>query len=208
MIRTDIVHLTTIPAAAYRQKLPAGGAGIVIIRSDSKQPAIASISKTSGQAIPAANTPKNKFPDKAFQEAVELTANLPYTKRRPPSKVNFPSKEKAAPEIEALEIIIDSDEYQKIVDMYTDKKGRLSYALLNKDLIQFTHYSSVARSMIAQKASLDEICLYAVGTKFRGITGNPRLTDEQVLKMVELLDEVSPKGVLTEFRDELRRSLK
>ncbi len=43
---------------------------------------------------------------------------------------------------------------------------------------------------------------------FRGITGNHKLSDEQVLKMVELLDEVNPKGALAEFTEELRRSLK
>ena len=208
MIRTDVVKLTTIPAAAYRQKLAAGGAGIVIIRNDYKQPGIASISKTSGQAIPVANLPKDKYPAEAFQEAIELTAGLPYTKRKAPSKVFFPAKEKETPEIQELEIVIDSDEYQKVVDMYTDKKGKLSYSLLNKDLIKFVHFSSVARSMISKKASEDEICLYAVGSKFRAITDNHKLSDEQFLKMIELLDEVSPKGVLTEFREELRKSLK
>lgn len=51
----------------------------------------------------------------------------------------------------------------------------------------------------------DEIRLYVVGTKFRNITENPNLTDAQVLKIVELLDEVSPKGVFTEFNAELRK---
>ena len=30
MIRTSVVELTTIPAVAYRQKLPAGGSGVTI----------------------------------------------------------------------------------------------------------------------------------------------------------------------------------
>ena len=34
-----------------------GGSGLVIVREDAAQPGIASISKTSGEAIPAANTP-------------------------------------------------------------------------------------------------------------------------------------------------------
>ena len=57
MIRTETVPLTTIPAAAYRQKLMSGGAGIVIMRSDSAQPGIASISRKTGKPIPTANTP-------------------------------------------------------------------------------------------------------------------------------------------------------
>ena len=208
MIRTDVVKLTTIPAAAYRQKLNAGGAGIVIMRTDFKQPGIASISKTSGEAIPAANIPKDKYPAEAFREAIELTAGLPYTKRKAPRKAILPKEEKETPEFQALEIVIDSDEYQKVVDAYTDRKGKLSYALLNKDLIKFVHFSSVARSMVADKAAEKDIILYAVGSKFRAITGNHKLSDDQVIKMVELLDEVSPKGVLTEFKDELRKSLK
>ena len=133
---------------------------------------------------------------------------MPYTKRKAPKKAILPKEEKETPEIQALEIVIDSDEYQKVVDAYTDRKGKLSYSLLNKDLIKFVHFSSVARSMVADKAAEDDIVLYAVGSKFRAITGNHKLSDDQVLKMVELLDEVSPKGVLKEFNDEIRRSLK
>ena len=207
MIRTDVVQLTTIRATAYRQKLTAGGSGIVILRNDYKQPGIASISKTSGQAIPAANTSKEKYPAEAFQEAIELTAGMPYKKRKPPTKAYVPAEPKETPEIIELEVVIDSDEYQKVVDAYTDKKGRLSYALLNKDMIRFAHSSSVARSMVEKKASVEEIILYVVGTKFRGITGNHKLSDEHVQKMIELLDEVSPKGVLAEFTAEIRKSL-
>lgn len=34
MIRTNVVKLSVIKGIAYRQKLPAGGSGIVIIRED------------------------------------------------------------------------------------------------------------------------------------------------------------------------------
>ena len=51
MVRTELVKLTTISATAYRQKLQAGGAGIVILRGDCKQPGMATISKTSGEPI-------------------------------------------------------------------------------------------------------------------------------------------------------------
>ena len=46
------------------------------------------------------------------------------------------------------------------------------------------------------------------GTKFRNITGDPELTDAQVLIITELLDEMSPKGVFKEFNSEIRKSLK
>ncbi len=208
MIRTEVVTLTAIPAAAYRQKLTSGGSGIVILREDSAQPGIASISKTSGEPIPTRNTPAKLFPKKAFREAMELTAGLPYHKCGAPQ---FPVPAAALPEetVEpAVEEAVDSKEYEKIVDKYTDKSGKLSYALLNKDLIKFAHCSSKVRDMIGGKASEDEIRLYIVGNKFRNITGNHDLTDGQVLKIAELLDEVSPKGVFRELNDELRQKMK
>ncbi len=208
MIRTEVVNLTTIPATAYRQKLTAGGAGIVILRSDCAQPGIASISKTSGQAIPTANTPADKYPAEAFQEAIALTGGMPYRKRgaaKPAAPVEAAPE---TPEEEAAEVVIDSKEYQLIVDTYTDKTGKLSYALLNKDMIRFMHSSSRARALIAEKSAVEDVRMYVVGTKFRGLTCNPKLTNEQVQKMVDLLDEVSPKGVLTEFNEAIRKELK
>ena len=62
--------------------------------------------------------------------------------------------------------------------------------------------------MIRKKAAVEEIRLYIVGTKFRNITGNRELSDDQVLKMAELLDEVSPKGVFKELNEDLRAKLK
>ena len=56
--------------------------------------------------------------------------------------------------------------------------------------------------------TIKEVADYVAGTKFRTLTGNRNLTDAQVGKIVELLDEVSPKGVFKEFNAEIRRSLK
>lgn len=103
---------------------------------------------------------------------------------------------------------MDSAEYLKIVEKYTDKNRKLSYELLNKDMIKFAHSSSKVRKMVEDGAKLEEIREYVVGTKFRNITGNDKLTEAQIQKMVELLDEVSPKGVFKGFNDEIKRSLK
>ena len=211
MIRTKSVILSTIKAIACRQKLPSGGSGIVIIREDAAQPGIASISKTSGDAILTANTSKKLFPPEAFREAIALTAGLPFQKRGSLkfTDESIPAPMEASQDLEGSveeEVLVDSAEYQMIVDHYTDRDGKLSYTLLNKDMIKFTHSSSRARKMLEEGKSIEEIRTYVVGTKFRNITGNKDLTDEQVLKMVELLDEVSPKGVFKEFNEELRRS--
>ena len=183
----------------------------MILRENTAQPGIPSISKTSGEAIPTANTPKRLYPKKAFQEAMELTAGLPYKKQ---GSVKLDRELFAAePEPEAEgpveeEAIVDSAEYQKIIDQYTDKNGKLSYALLNKAMIRFSYSSSKVRQMVRAEESVEAIRLYTVGTKFRNITGNKNLTDAQVLKMEDLLDEVSPKGVFKEFNEEIRRQLK
>ena len=84
----------------------------------------------------------------------------------------------------------------------------ISYPLLNKDLIQFAHRSSKVRKMLIDGERVEAIRLYITGTKFRNITGDPELTDVQVLIITELLDEMSPKGVFKEFNSEIRKSLK
>ncbi len=209
MIRTNVVTLSVIKAIAYRRKLPSGGSGIVIIREDVAQPGIASISKTSGKAILTANTPGKDYPEEAFKEALELTWGLPYKKQGPVQvKAGTAAEEAPAEEAVPEEVVVDSAEYGKIVDQYTDKNGKLSYELLNKDLIKFAHSSSVVRKMIADGAKPEKIRLYAAGTKFRNISGNKNLTDAQIKKIAALLDEVSPKGVFKEFNDEIRKSLK
>ncbi|MDO5117680.1 MAG: hypothetical protein Q4D34_04255 [Eggerthellaceae bacterium] len=214
MIRTNSVELNSMPAIAYRRKFPAGGSGIVIVRSDASQPGIASISKTSGEAIIAANTPTDLYPAEAFAEAIALTAGMPYRKQGKPktpetktiaeTTIDETDAEAVQAEIEAEEVIVDGDDYQKIVDTYTDKTGKLFYDLINKDLIKFAHSSSVVREMLDAGDLEEDILLYAVGTKFRSITGDDKLDDNQVLKIVELLDAVSPKRVFKEFVGEIR----
>ena len=208
MIRTDIVKLTVVEAVAFRQKLMAGGAGVTVLRYDTAQPGIASISKTSGQAIPAANTPADKYPPEVFNEAIRLTFGMPY-KKRGNVKLTKETVEEVAPEpaeeVTEEEVVIDSREYQKLVDYYTDKNGKLSYELLNKDLIKFAHASKTVRGMLDEGESVKKIRTYIVCSKFRSVIGNRKLTEAQVLKMAELLDEVSPKSVFKTLDAELRK---
>lgn len=208
MIRTDTVNLTVITAIAFRQKLSAGGAGVTILRYDSKQPGFASISKTSGDPIPSANTPGDLFPIEAFKEAIVLTAGMPYSKRgsvRLEKKAVVEAAPEPAEETTADDPVIDSAEYQKIVTAYTDKSGKLSYELLNKDLIRFAHTSKTVRSMIEEGTSAKKVRTYIITTKFRNVTGNKKLTEDQAMKMAELLDEVSPKSVFKQLDAELRK---
>ena len=212
MIRTNVVTLTVIPAIAYRQKLPSGGSGITIYRYDTVQPGIASISKSTGKAIPAANTSRKLFPQKAFSEAIELTAGLPYKKQKGVrvAEEKVVEVEDTADEAVAAAdaAVIDSADYEKIVAKFTDKKGKLSYDLLNRELIKYAKKSAQVRSMIESKATADEICFEIAKAKFKEITGNALLSDDQIRKAIELLDDVSPKGVFKELNSEIRLMLK
>ena len=174
MIRTNSVTLTSLPAAiAYRRKGTAGGSAIVIVRADEPQPGIATISKTSGEPIIANNTPADVYPAEAFAEAMTLTAGMPYRKQGKPAAPGLvPTEAEPEPEEEPEAIVIDTAEYQALLDAFTDKNGKFSYALLNKELIQLAHRSVMVSGMLGDGASEQEIFDYVVGTRFRDITGN------------------------------------
>lgn len=214
MIRTNVVELTVIPAIAYRQKLPSGDVGITILSYGVAQPGLATISKTSGDAILSANTPKGLYPTEAFQEAITLTNGMPYRRQKSvqvKEEIVLEAEEELPQEPEELEdvsFVVDSPEYQRLVDRYTDKNGRLSYDLLNRELIQAAHASGQVRLMIEEKATADEIRVQVVKAQLRNLTRKPSLTDAQVAKMIELLDETSPKGVLRPLNDEIRKWLR
>lgn len=208
MIRTETVKLTSIPAIAFRQKLKDGGSGIIVLRADSKQPGIASISRTSGKAIPAKNNPAKKYPDECFDEAIQLTLGMPYTKRK---GVKFSDKKveevaDTSKEVLEEEALLDDKDYKKIVKAYTDKKGKLSYELLNKDLIQFAHRSKTVKELIADRKAVKTVRNYIITSKFASITGNSGLDQKQAVKIADLLDESYPKGVFKELNDDLRKA--
>ena len=60
--------------------------------------------------------------------------------------------------------------------------------------------------MIEDGASTKQVRAYIVAAKFRTVTGNKKLTDEQALKMGDLLDEVSPKSVFKQLDAEIRKA--
>ena len=204
MIRTSTVQLTTISAVAYRQKLVSGGAGITIWGNNVRQPGLASISKTSGEAIPTANTPLEYYPPEAFAEAIKLTAGLPYKNlgkvQMPEGLAVEPEEAEDAPAQPEIEAVIDSAEYQRVVDAYSDKDGRLSYRK-RKGLFRFLKRPAITvsfseimmpdRSLTPRKAqaelrnhafafmeavsgSKDQICYIRYEYKPKTDTGVPR----------------------------------
>ena len=206
MIRTNVVELTTIPAVAYRQKLPAGGSGVTICRYGEKQCGIASVSTRSGKAIPADNTPLELYPPEAFEEALALTRGLPY-KRAGKVTVLKKSFKEQEPKAAEEEPPVDMAAYDMLTARYTDKTGKLSYELISKDLIKLLKSSSVARGLVAEQASPAKIRNYVVGAKFRDVTGNKELTDRQVKQLADLLDNVYAKGIFTDLNAEIHKAL-
>jgi hypothetical protein len=219
VIRTRLVELSSLEAVAFRQKLRGGQAGVVILRHDSAQPGLALLNRHSGQADLAAHTPANLFPQEAFQEALELTAGLPYSSRGPvrspaavagagvaPAAAATPSpldEEHTAEELTT----VNSADYAAIVKAYTNKKGEISYELLNKTLIQAARSNPYVAEMVARKASLEEIRDHVVKANFEAVSGNRFLDLAEVHRIIELLDEVSPRSVLRDLNDDLRKML-
>lgn len=207
MIRTKLVELSTIEAAAYRQKLKDGKSGIVIMRYDTSQPGLASVNRRTGTPEPAANTNLETFPIEAFHEAIELTSGMPYSRRGAVKLSGNPEAVDPDEELPEELATVDSAEYEAIVKAYTNKKGELSYELLNKDFIQFAKSSKIVADMAANRASLDEIREYVLRVKLESLTGNRELTVAQTKQIVEMLDEVSPRYVFRELNDEIIRML-
>ena len=203
MLRTKAVKLTVIPAVAYRVKLNEDRS-LTLIRDDYSQPGIAAISRTTGEPIPAANVNLEKYPMEAFKEAIELTRGLPYKKGKGAKVEKGSLTEKKEKPVE--EVVIDMNEYQMILDKYTDKNGKFSYDLLNKDFIKFAKSSTVVKRMIEEEnATPAKVKNYVVSNKIRNITGNDKLTGKEIKKIVEMLDEIYPKSVFKELTDEIRK---
>ncbi len=87
------------------------------------------------------------------------------------------------------------------------KKGELSYDLINKDFIQFARSSQIVGDLVANRASEDEIRNHVVKVKLEQLTGNRDLTEAEAQRIVDMLDEVSPRFVFRELNDEIRRML-
>ena len=92
-----------------------------------------------------------------------------------------------------------------IILHYTDKNGKFSYDLMNKEFIVFAHRSKIVQNMIDDKISVDEIIFYIVSNKFRSITDNHQLSDDDIHELIAELDRMYSKGIFKELEKELRR---
>jgi hypothetical protein len=220
VIRTRLVELSSLEATAYRQKLGNGRSGVVILRNDTPQPGLALLNRNTGEPDLAPNVPPDLYPLEAFKEALELTSGLPYSsrgkvrhsatgKQDQPESVGAVADQAMEEQENTPEDVatVSSADYAAIVKAYTNRKGELSYDLLNKNLIQAARSNPFVAEMVARKASLEEIRDHVVLANFQAVTGNRSLGTAEMLRIVDLLDEVSPRSVLRELNDELRRML-
>lgn len=211
IIRTKAVELSTIPAIAYKQKLRAGGAGIRILRLDQDASAIGTIDRRSGEIVPYGAYDENLFPAEAFDEALEEVVGLPYAARGKIVVRSFAEREPedVGEDAEADQIdMVDSEEYRAIIERYTDEKGKINYALMNKDFIQFAAKSKVVATMVAEKADVEEILSFIVKSRAALIAGKKEsLDDAQTAALIETLDEIDPRSAFKELTAHLRRML-
>jgi hypothetical protein len=207
MIRTSAVELTVIEALAYRQKLKAGDNAIVILKPEVKQPGMATISKSTGEPVLAANTNAKEYPVEAFREAIALTNGMPFRKQGSikVTAQTFAVNEEVEPVEEFVEI--NTDALDKITAHFTDKNGRMSYDLVNRELIRFAKSSSIVRNMVAEGKSASEIRDYIILNKFRNIAQNDSLNDQEVFKLADVIDGIDSQGMFKQLNSELRRML-
>jgi hypothetical protein len=186
---------------------------VVTLRSDTPQPGLALLNRNTGESDLAPNVPPDLFPVEAFKEALELTSGLPYSSRGRVSRAAAASRQGEPAAMEEQEnapedvATVCSADYAAIVKAYTNRKGELSYDLLNKSLIQAARTNPFVAEMAARKASLDEIRDHVVLANFQAVSGNRALGLAEMHRIIDLLDEVSPRSVLRELNDEIRRML-
>ena len=210
IIRTQAVELTSIPAIAYKHKLSAGGSGLKLMRLDTEDTATAMLDRRSGEALIAAKTDLSLFPPEAFDEALELTLGLPYSSRGKISvqvtgKASADEMEEQAPEKIDM---VGSDEYVAIVERYSDEKGKINYALMNKDFIQFASKSKTVAELVAKQAEPEEIILFVLKNRAAFAAGKKEsLSDASVAALLETLDEIDPRSAFKELKAHLIRRL-
>jgi len=214
IIRTKVVEINEIPAIAYKLKLKSGGSGIKMHRTDKDATAFAEVDKRAGSCI-LDKIDQELFPETAFDEALELLEGLPYSAR---GKVKI----LVSDEVEAEDVcsgdssgdlpttaqMIESDEFNAIIDRYSDENGKINYALMNKQFMQFAQTSRVVGDMIGKRDSENDIRLFVLKNRAAFLANKKEhLSDEEATALMEALNEISPRSAFKELNLYLRKRL-
>lgn len=211
IIRTAAIELSTIPAIAYKQKLSAGGAGVKIHRFDKKATGVFTIDKRTGEGVAYGPVDEKLFPQEAIEEAIEVTQGLPYSKRGK-LQVNHEEITREPEDVceddgDAIDMV-DSDEYNAIIDRYRDEKGKMNYQLMNRDFMAFANKSAVVSDMITRGDVEEDILRFIVKSRATFLSGKKEsLTDKETDALIETLEEIDSRSAFKELKQYLRRRL-
>ena len=215
IVRTKVVELESIPAIAYKIKLKTGGSGIKLHRTDRDMTLFAEVDKRTGDVILSGKFDEELFPYAAFDEAMDLLAGLPYSAR---GKVKI----MVSDEIEDDEVctdgvgealpsaaqMVESDEFKAIIDRFSDENGKLNYALMNKQFMQFAQSSKVVGEMCGRRESESDIRLFILKNR-AAFLANKRehLSDDEANALLEALDEINPRSAFKELNLYIRKRM-
>ncbi|MCL2379130.1 MAG: hypothetical protein FWC77_08405 [Defluviitaleaceae bacterium] len=215
IIRTKVVELEMIPAVAYKIKLKSGGSGIKMHRTDQDMTVFAEVDKRTGDIIIDGRVNESLFPYPAFDEAMDLLAGLPYSAR---GKVKI----MVSDEVEDDEVctdgakddlptackMLESDEFNAIIDRFSDESGKLNYALMNKQFMQFAQTSKVVGEMIGRRDSENDIRLFVLKNR-AAFLANKRehLSDDEAKALLEALNEINPRSAFKELNLYIRKRM-
>ena len=211
MIRTEAVKTTVIAGMAFKQKLQSGGAGITIVTPDDR--AAFTINKRDGSCVPFGKVDTNVFTQAVTDEVLELTKGLPYRRLGKLTKVH---KDVSFEETTALHEsedektdidVITSAEYAAFIEKFSDKKGRFSHQLMNKELMQLASKSGVVSKKIADKLDTDVIIRYIVRRKAADLTRNKGMDDDMLTAFIETFDSICTRSAFKELNAYLRGRL-
>jgi len=208
MIRTQTVRLARIAGLAYKQKLVAGGAGLTIMTPDAK--AVFTINKRDGSTAPYGIVDTVLFTGEVVEEALELTRNLSFKRLGSVTKVyddshcdETPADLESGDDKPSIDVV-ESKEYEGFIMEYTDKNGKFSYQLMNRDLMKFADSSSVVGTMVANADGDDEIMRYIVRSKAVSLARSKSMGDEFLAAFIDTFDSMNTRSAFKELKSHIR----
>ena len=216
IIRTKVVELEAAPVVAYKIKLKSGGSGLKLHRTDQNATIFAEVDKRTGDIIIDGRVDQELFPYAAFDEASDLLAGLPYSAR---GKVKILVSDEvddeevccdsqAGQELPSAAQMVESPEFKAIIDRFSDENGKLNYALMNKQFMQFAQTSKVVSEMMGRQESEKDIRLFVLKNR-AAFLANKRehLADDEAVALMDALDEINPRSAFKELNLYIRRRL-
>ena len=208
MIRTELVKLNSLAGLAYKQKLTAGGAGLAIVTPHDR--AAFTINKRDGSVTPYGTVDGGVFTSAVIEEALELTKGLPYRRLGKVVKVyddihcdETPADLETEDDKPSVDVVA-SKEYEGFIMEYTDKNGKFSYQLMNRDLMKFADRSSVVANMVSEGESGDAVLRYIVRSKAVSLSRSKSMDDDFLTAFIDTFDSMNTRSAFKELNAHVR----